>query len=428
MYNTNIWHPCSQMKSFENNAPLNVIKSEGSYIYTDSGSKLFDATSSWWCKSLGHRHPTIISNLKDQLDKYEHTIFANTTNSEIDKFSKRICDISGFDKTLYASDGSCAVEIAIKMTIHMRQKRGHTRKKNFACLENAYHGETLATMSVSDCGLYLDPYREFMFDTFVLDGIPYVSGKTDPLWDKSESYWSRTEATLNKHKDTLNCLIVEPICQGAAGMKLYSKDYLNRLCQWCNINDVYVIFDEIMTGVGRLGKMFAYEYLDCRPDFLCLSKGITSGVIPFSVVLTTNEYYGMFYSDSLLDAFLHSHTHSGNVLGASCANSVLDVFEKENIIENVNNIEKLLYESVVRIQNKTRVLKNIRCIGAVVAAELEVDDSGIVKEICKRAITYGILMRPLGKTIYCLPPLNSSEEDIYHWEEGVIKSILGSKS
>jgi adenosylmethionine-8-amino-7-oxononanoate aminotransferase len=310
------------------------------------------------------------------------------------------------------------------MTIHLRQKRGQGNKSKFVCLENAYHGETLATMSVSDCGIYLDPYRNFMFDSLVLDDIPYVSGKTDPLWDNAELYWLRTENILNKNKDILNCLIVEPICQGAAGMKLYSKDYLNRLCKWCKSNDVYVIFDEIMTGAGRLGKMFAYEYIDCRPDFLCISKGITSGVIPFSVVLTVNEYYSMFYSDNLLDAFLHSHTHSGNVLGASCANSVLDVFENENVIDNVNNLEKLLYESMVRIQYKTSILKNIRCIGAVVAADIDIYDSNMVKDICQRALNYGVLMRPLGQTIYCLPPLNSSEDDICHWEDGVLNAII----
>ncbi|APC96911.1 adenosylmethionine--8-amino-7-oxononanoate transaminase [Francisella frigiditurris] len=423
MYSTNIWHPCTQMKDYEKTPPLNVIKTEGRYIYTKDNRKLFDATSSWWCKSLGHRHPYIIDKLKEQLNKYEHTIFANTTNDEIDRFSQRICSLTGMDKTLYTGDGSCAVEIALKMTIHLRSFRNETKKTKFVCLENSYHGETLATMSVSDCGLYSNPYKSLLFDSFILKNIPYVTGKNDPLWPNAESHWLESKKYLEQHKDSINALIVEPICQGAGGMLLYSKDYLNRLCKWCKENDIYIIFDEIMTGVGRLGKLFAYEYLDIKPDFLCLSKGLTSGIIPFSVVLTKDEYYKMFYADELSKAFLHSHTHSGNVLGAVVANAVLDIFEKEDILKNVNHLEKQFLEAFNQLQKKIPILTNIRNIGAMIAADLDVNKQRAGLDVYRESIKLGALLRPLGNTIYWLPPLNSNFDEIKNLEDITRQSL-----
>ncbi|AJC48976.1 adenosylmethionine--8-amino-7-oxononanoate transaminase [Allofrancisella guangzhouensis] len=426
-YSTNIWHPCTQMKDFERNPPLEVIKTQGRYIYTKDNRKLFDATSSWWCKSLGHKHPSIISKLKDQLDKYEHTIFANTTNDEINTFSQKICKLTNMDKTLYASDGSCAVEIALKMTTHIRKFNNQSNKFKFLCLENSYHGETLATMSVSDCSLYSEPYKALLFESFILKGIPYVTGKNDPLWNNAEAHWLESKKYLEQHKDNINALIVEPICQGAGGMLIYSKDYLNKLCKWCKENDIFIIFDEIMTGIGRLGKMFAFEYLDIQPDFLCLSKGITSGNFPFSVVLTKNEYYQMFYGDDLTKAFLHSHTHSGNVLGAVCANAVLEIFEQEKVLENVLKLEELFLESFLEIQKEIPILKNIRNIGAVIAADLDVSKPRFGLNVYREAIKIGALLRPLGNTIYWLPPLNSTKEEIQQLKvitkDAILKSL-----
>ncbi|WP_191092451.1 adenosylmethionine--8-amino-7-oxononanoate transaminase [Francisella sp. XLW-1] len=428
MYSSNIWHPCTQMKDFEKSPPMNVSKTDGRYIYTKDNRKLFDVTSSWWCKSLGHRHPYIIDKLKKQLDKYEHTIFANTTNDEIDRFSQRICNLTAMDKTLYASDGSCAIEIALKMTTHLRSFQNQTKKTKFVCLENSYHGETLATMSVSDCGLYSDPYKPLLFDSFKLKNIPYVSGKSDPLWSDAEGYWNKSQEYLEQHKEFINALIVEPICQGAGGMLIYSKDYLNRLCRWCKENDVYIIFDEIMTGVGRLGKFFAYEYLDIKPDFLCVSKGLTSGIIPFSIVLTKNQYYEMFYDDQLTKAFLHSHTHSGNVLGAVVANAVLDIFEEEYILNNVKDLEKQFCESFLELQEQLPIIKNIRGIGAIIAADLNIDKKRAGLDVYREAIKLGALLRPLGNTIYWLPPLNSTQQEIELLKNATRQSILNTFS
>ncbi|WP_150467372.1 adenosylmethionine--8-amino-7-oxononanoate transaminase [Francisella sp. SYW-9] len=425
-YSTNIWHPCTQMKDFEQVPPLSINKTEGSYIYTQDNRKLFDAISSWWCKSLGHRHPYIVDRLKNQLDKFEHTIFANTTNDEVERFSNRICKLTSMDKTLYAADGSCAVEIALKMTIHLRQLKNQTSKTKFVCLENSYHGETLATMSVSDCGLYSKPYETLLFDSLIIKDLPYVSGKTDPLWEDAKYHWDKTEEFLEENKQSINALIVEPLCQAAGGMLLYSKDYLNRLCSWCKQNDVYIIFDEIMTGVGRLGKLFALDYLDISPDFLCISKGVTSGVIPFSVTLTKNQYYDMFYKDKMSEAFLHSHTHSGNILGVVAANSVLDIFEQESILNNVTELETIMHNCFLEIQQEISILKNIRNLGGVIAVDLDIDKYRFGFDVYKESIKLGALLRPLGNTLYWLPPLNSSLDDIIHLKQVTKRAIINA--
>ncbi|MFV9924776.1 MAG: adenosylmethionine--8-amino-7-oxononanoate transaminase [Francisella endosymbiont of Hyalomma scupense] len=425
-YSTNIWHPCTQMKDFEKVPPLHIDKTEGSYLYTQDGHKIFDAISSWWCKSLGHRHPYIIDNLKQQLDKFEHTIFANTTNDEVEHFSKRICKLTAMDKTLYAADGSSAIEIALKMTIHLRQLRHQSDKINFVSIENSYHGETLATMSVSDCGLYSEPYKALLFDSFKLKNIPYVTGKSDPLWLNAENHWLKSKKYLEQHKESINALIVEPICQGAGGMLLYSKDYLNKLCNWCRDNDIYIIFDEIMTGVGRLGKLFALDYLDISPDFLCISKGITSGVIPFSITLTKNNYYDMFYNDKVSEAFLHSHTHSGNVLGVVAANSVLDIFAQQNILANVTKLESYMLAAFLEINSQINIFKNIRNLGGIIAADLDVTKDRFGFDVYREAIRLGALLRLLGNTIYWLPPLNSTLEDIDSLKQITKQAIINA--
>jgi adenosylmethionine-8-amino-7-oxononanoate aminotransferase len=281
-------------------------------------------------------------------------------------------------------------------------------------------------MSVSDCGLYSDPYKACLFNSLVIRDIPYVNGKTDPLWSDAKHYWDKTEEFLEQNKQSINALIVEPLCQGAGGMLLYSKDYLSRLCSWCKQNDIYIIFDEIMTGVGRLGKLFALDYLDISPDLLCISKGITSGMIPFSVTLTKNQYYDMFYKDKMSEAFLHSHTHSGNILGVVAANSVLDIFEQENILDNVTNLETLMHNYFSEIQQEIPIFKNIRNLGGMIAADLDIDKYRFGFDVYTESIKLGALLRPLGNTLYWLPPLNSKSDDIIHLKQVTKQAIINA--
>ena len=409
MYSSTIWHPCSQMKDYEQFAPLNITKAKGSYVYHNN-RPLIDAISSWWCKSLGHCHPDLQKALITQLDTLEHTILANTTNQTIDVFTQKLCQLTKTDKALFASDGSCAIEIALKMSIHARNIRDQANKTKFVALQNGYHGETAATLSISDLGLYKKPYQSLTFECTFLNNIPYVSSNNDPLWHCAEEAWLNSQSQLEPIKETLNAIVIEPLIQGAGGMLIYSQDYLARLAQWCKDNDVYLIADEIMTGIGRTGKMLACEHADITPDFICLSKGLTSGMLPLSVCLTHEHIYQLFYdSYESQKAFMHSHTHSGNTLTCAVALATLNVLEKEQTLNYVNQtLAPALLNNMHEIARTTQKLHNVRGLGAVIAADLKHPSHARQGyEIFQKAIELGALMRPLGNTLYWLPPLNT---------------------
>ena len=426
MYSTSLWHPCSQMKDYESFTPLNIKYAKGSCLYSDNNTPIIDAISSWWCKSLGHNHPAIKAAILKQLEVMEHTILANTTNTTVDKLGQRLCHLTGLDKVLFASDGSCAVEIAMKMASHARHLRNQAYKKKFIALKNGYHGETCATLSISDLGLYKDAYQDLLFDCEHIPLMPYVTGRADPLWHDASEHWQKTKKFLDARQKSLNAIILEPILQGAGGMRIYSQDFLKRLGNWCKENDVYLIADEIMTGIGRCGKMLASEHARIDPDFVCLSKGLTGGVLPLSVTLTHNTLYALFYDDyESQKAFLHSHTHSGNTLASAVALAVLDVFEQENLLDYINqSLAPKLLNNMIEVAEKTGKLHNIRAIGAVVAADLKNPaHSRAGYQIYQKAVKLGALLRPLGNTLYWLPPLNSDSQTLDQLKTITIKAL-----
>ncbi|HLD95659.1 MAG TPA: adenosylmethionine--8-amino-7-oxononanoate transaminase, partial [Alphaproteobacteria bacterium] len=365
------WHPCSQMKDYKSFKPLVIKGAKGAYIELKNGQKLIDAISSWWCKSLGHNHPALKKALIEQLEKFEHVIFANTTHEVIASLSQDLANlIKGLTKVFYTGDGSCAVEVALKMSLHSRKIKKHQRRTKFLSLKNGYHGETVGALSVSDLGLYKKPYEDLLFESYFIEPL-YVSGRFDENWQNANSHWQKVLPLLEKHKNTLTAIIVEPLIQGAGGMKIYSKDFLSKLFSFAKDYNIHIIADEIMTGLARTGKMVACEYIEQKPDFVCLSKGLTSGFMPFSCVLTTQEIYDTFYGDfSSNKAFLHSHTHSGNALGASVAKVTLEVIKQENLCARALELERIMTNYMKDIQEQTGLLKNIRSLGAVVAADL----------------------------------------------------------
>lgn len=405
-----IWHPCSQMKDYESFKPLLVEKAQGSHFYLSDGSKIIDAISSWWCKSLGHGHPQLKQALLSQLEKFEHVIFANTTNETIIQLSEKLCHLTqSLNKVFYAGDGSSAVEIALKMSLHARKIRGEQHKTKFVALQNGYHGETFGTLSVSDVGLYREPYQSQLFDCGLINDIPYVTNITSSLWQDSSSHWNNMVKKLEAYKYDTTAVIVEPIVQGAGGMKIYSADFLRKLRQWCSEHHIHLIADEIMTGLGRTSKMLACEHAGIEADFVCLSKGLTAGWLPFSAVLTRDDIYALFYDDyETHKGFLHSHTHSGNVLGAALALAALEVLEQEKLCERAAQIGTIMQANLHHIANQTGCLTNVRGIGCLAAADL-ISIKGkdrLGYQIFQRATALGAYLRPLGNTIYWLPPLN----------------------
>lgn len=421
------WHPCSQMKDYEQFKPLVIKRAYGSYLELADGRKIIDAISSWWCKSLGHNHPKLKKALMDQIEKFEHVIFANTTNETIANLSQILGNLMpGLSKIFYAGDGSCAIEIAMKMSLHSRTLQGKTRKTKFIALKNGYHGETSGALSVSDLGIYRNPYRAMLFEPILIEP-HYVQGANDPAWNNANDHWPTVERNLEEHSDTTTAIIVEPILQAAGGMKIYSRDFLLRLAKFAKDNDIHLIADEIMTGIGRTGKMFACEQAVIIPDFICLSKGLTSGWMPFSAVLTTEEIYQTFYDDyEKGKSFLHSHTYSGNVLGASLALATLEVIQTENLCQKANQLQNIMQQNLQDIARQSGMLKNIRGIGAVVAADLISEDpnSRMGYQLYQEAVKLGVLLRPLDNTLYWIPPLNVTNETLRELKEMTLQAML----
>ncbi len=410
-YSKPIWHPCSQMKDYEVFPPVEVVGAQGSYIHLRDGRKIIDAISSWWCKSLGHQHPRLKQAMLRQSNQFEHVIFANTTYAVIEDLSEQLATLSpSLNKVFYAGDGSCAVEIAMKMSVHARQIEGRPERNVFVALENAYHGETMGALSVSDLGLYREPYRSLCFPVTFLQDLPYVNTQNDPLWQDCAVYWQGVEAQLEVIADQVTAVIIEPIVQGAAGMKIYSQDFLRRLRAWTAKNGIHLIADEIMTGIGRTGKMLACQHADIEPDFICLSKGLTSGWLPFSAVLTQQSVYDLFYADYAQGkSFLHSHTYSGNALGAALALETLTIMKEENICAHAQGLGQWMVAAMHDIARQTGKIHHVRQIGALVAADLVLKKESVRPgfALFQQAVQQGAWLRPLGNTIYWLPPLNT---------------------
>ncbi len=411
-----IWHPCSQMKDYENFAPIEILSAQGPYLHLSDNKKLIDAISSWWCKSLGHANPRLQAAMIEQSHIMEHAILANTTHEAIVACSEAILSLSpAHDKVFYASDGSSAVEIALKMAVHAQQLRGQTKKQGLLALFNGYHGETALALSVSDIGVYKAPYACLLQSVPYIDPIVKTTGPADPNWNEaiSDEAWREIEKQLEPYADSAAALILEPILQGAGGMQLYHPDVLRRLRAYTEEHQIFLIADEIMTGMGRTGKMFACEYAGIQADFICLSKGLTGGYIPFSAVMIPQHVYELFYdNDDREKAFLHSHTYTGHALGARVATEVIKIMQEELICEKSNRNGELMRSLMQDIADETELLGPIRQIGSMVAADLKgkANFSRAGFQLSQLAIEAGALLRPLGNTVYWMPPLNCDTE------------------
>jgi adenosylmethionine-8-amino-7-oxononanoate aminotransferase len=419
-----IWHPCAQMKDFETCPPIVVERAQGSYLYTDKG-QLIDAISSWWCKSLGHGHPKVVSAIKKQLDCFEHVIAANTTHPNLVEFGEALAQLTKKQHVFFASDGASAVEIALKLCIHANQIRGFSQKNQFVALKNGYHGETLGTMGVSDLGMYKAPYLAYGVPCHFIEHIPYVSDKNDPLWVNCEAHWQVVEKELNAISDSVCAIILEPIIQGAGGMLCYSADFLRRLAAWAKSNNIYLIADEIMTGLGRTGEWLACDHAGIEPDLICLSKGLTSGSIPLSCVMIDNSLFELFYDDYRSGkSFLHSHTYSGNALAVSAALATIKVMHEEQINQQAQALGEYMLQCMHEIAPLSGKLTQVRGIGAIVAADLEPEaHQRIGNKVYQEALKLGALIRPIGNTLYWLPPLNTNRNIIGKLAEITLHSI-----
>ena len=420
-----IWHPCSQMKDYEELPPIVVDHGKGMYLYDIDGNRYVDVVSSWWCNLLGHCNDRINSAIKKQVDTLEHVIFANFTHKTAitlcDKLSKVLPE--GLCKFNFTDNGSSAIEAAMKVSFQYHYQTGNPQKKRFMALSDAYHGETIGALSVGALDLYAELYKPILLDVVRIDGpdcfrCPYGKSRDNCTCECFE----KAEETFAKFGDETAAILVEPLLQGSAGMKVYPPLYLKKLRELCDKYNVHFIADEIATGYGRTGKMFACNHAGISPDIMCLSKGLTGGYMPMAMFVTTQKIYDAFYADyNEGKAFMHSHTYSGNPLACSAAIEVLNILEDEKIIEKAN--EKAPYFTKI-IKDKFLPLENVgevRTIGLINAIELVKDKNTkepfdsklrVGYQIYKKALKKGVLLRPLGNVIYFNPPLIISKEDM----------------
>lgn len=413
-----IWHPAAQMKDYESFPPVEVAKAKGCILYTQDNREIIDIVSSWWCNLLGHCNDEISSSVSKQLFELEHVIFANFTHPGAIELVEKLLKIvpKGIEHFNFADNGSSSVEMALKIAFQYQHQIGQTKRVRFACLDEDYHGETIGALSVGAMDLYSKIYKPMMMDNIHIP-VPDMYRNTDV-----ESTLQKARKLFEKHGHELCALIVEPILQGAAGMRIYPKEYLKGLYDLCREYGVLFIADEIATGFFRTGKMFACDHAEITPDIMCLSKAITGGYMPMSVVCTTHEVYKAFYADySQMKAFVHSHTYAGNPLACAAANAVLDILNEGSVVSQASENAKWLSEEFEKRFASHENIGQHRHIGLINAIEIVKDrdtkesfDSNLRLgyTIYQDAMKNGLLLRPIGDVLYFNPPLNIDRDTL----------------
>jgi adenosylmethionine-8-amino-7-oxononanoate aminotransferase len=404
-----IWHPCTQMKDHET-LPLVPVKSgKGVYLYDFDGNAYIDAVSSWWVNIFGHANEHINNKIKAQLDTLEHVLLAGFTHEPAIELAHKLVNLTpqSLEKVFYVDNGSSAVEAALKMSYHYHLNRGK-RKALFLSLTNSYHGETIGALSVGDVELYKDTYEPLLIANM------QVPVPKDQSIEAANEALSALEETLKERSDEIAAFIIEPLIQGAGGMHMYHPVYLEGARKLTQQHDVHLIADEIMTGFGRTGEMFACDHAEISPDFMTLSKALTGGYLALSVVMTTNDVYQAFYCDyNEYKAFLHSHSYTGNPLACAAALATLEIFEQNDVLGENEKKSHYIKEKLEKFTVLSNV-KEIRQQGMVTAVELKGYEATerVGVKIYEYALTQGVLLRPLGHIIYFMPPYVISYEEI----------------
>ena len=409
-----VWHPCTQMKHHEWLPLVPIARGEGCWLHDFDGRRYLDAISSWWVNLFGHCNPRINSALREQLERLEHVLLAGFSHEPVVELSERLAGATGgaLGHCFYASDGASAVEIALKMSFHCWRNRGRPEKTGFLSLAGSYHGETLGALAVTDVRLFKDTYAPLLMASHQ---VPSPDSRMAEKGESPREYALRCaralEQHLERHHEKTAALIVEPLVQGATGMAMYDAEYLRQARGLCDRYDVHLIADEIMTGFGRTGTFFAYEQAGIHPDLLCLSKGITGGYLPLSVVLTRPSLYQAFYDEQLTRGFLHSHSYTGNTLACRAALATLGIFEQDRVIEANRSRSARLTAATEPIANHPRV-RHFRSTGMIWAFDIDTDDPHFARRFFTAALDRELLLRPLGNTVYFMPPYVIGDPEI----------------
>ena len=398
-----VWHPFTQ-HAVQPDATL-IAKGAGAWLETADGRRIFDAISSWWVVTHGHRHQHIVQAIKDQADRLDQVIFAGFTHEPAEKLARRLVALTppGLEYVFFSDSGSTSVEVALKMALGFWRHRDEKRTGILA-LEGAYHGDTIGGMSVGERGVFNAPYDPLLFD---VTRLPFPSA-------------GREEATLNALKAACSAggvaaLIVEPLILGAGGMLIYAPEVLSEMKRLCEAHGVLFIADEVMTGWGRTGTLFACEQARVTPDIACYSKGLTGGSLPLAVTLCRADIFDAHYSTDRSRTFFHSSSYTANPIACAAALANLEIWANEPVLERVAAICRLHSEGLERFRDDRR-FENVRQIGTIAALDIVSKDAGYLAAIGPRLyqdfLSRNLLVRPLGNTIYIMPPYCSGESEL----------------
>ncbi len=402
-----IWRPYTQEMTAE--PPLSVRSAQGSFLYLESGQKVFDGISSWWLITHGHGHPRIKEAINRQLESLHQVVFANFTYSVAEKFADLLGQFlpKDLDKMFFSDNGSTAVEVSMKMAYQYAQQCGHGSRNKFLAFERSYHGDTCGAMSVSQKGPFNENYKDLLFDI-----IRCRQGESTN--DSLEMWTSDFLEKIDEFQDQICAVILEPLIQGAGGMVVWPKEAVRVICEAARQKGILVIFDEVMTGFGRTGSMFAFEQVNFIPDFLCLSKGLTAGFLPMGLTMTRSEIFESFLDQRTQRMLFHGHSFTGNALSCAAALANLEVWRDEAVHKQLNAISELHAKILAQLTLKLPMCQPRVCgtIGAFDLDSPEKYGGSTSRQIFSKCLERGVFVRPLGSTVYLMPPYCSTLEDI----------------
>jgi adenosylmethionine-8-amino-7-oxononanoate aminotransferase len=422
-----IWHPFAN--ELLDPPPIRVTRAEGAYLYTSDGRKIIDAISSWWVNLHGHANPRIAAALAEQARKLEHVILAGFTHDAAEELAVRLRKWVNpqLSYMFFSDDGSTAVEVALKLAVQYFQNLGRGEKKEIVALAHGYHGDTAGAMSVSDESPFTKPFDSMRYPVHrVHSAYCYRC----PVGLQRESCHiecvNQLEDLLKQRGDQIAAVIVEPLLQGAGGMVVHPVEFLQKIRALCTKYDVLLIADEVLTGFGRTGKMFACDLANIAPDLMCVSKGITGGFMTMGVTFCTDQVAGAFRSENRLHTFYHGHSYTGNALTCAAANANLQIFDDEPVFDRIAGIARIHSERLAQLRKYNQV-GDTRQIGSVGALELRTGDAGYLSALRPKLYNFflerGVLLRPLGNVVYVLPPYVTAPEDIHRVYDVIVEAI-----
>nr|WP_315397303.1 adenosylmethionine--8-amino-7-oxononanoate transaminase [uncultured Duganella sp.] len=409
-----VWHPCTQMQHHETVPLIPVSRGKGAWLYDHEGRRYLDAISSWWVNLFGHANPRINAALKDQLDTLEHAMLAGFTHEPVIELSEKLSALTGhvLGHSFYASDGASAVEIALKMSFHSWRNNGKAAKQEFVCLKGSYHGETIGALAVTDVALFKDAYGPLLrASQTVMSPDARQAAEGETAQDVARRAAADVERLFAEKADKIAAIIIEPLVQCATGMAMHDPLYLKLVRELCDRHQVHLILDEIAVGCGRTGTFFACEQAAIWPDFLCLSKGISGGYLPLSLVMTRDDIYQAFYSSDVTRGFLHSHSYTGNPLACRAALATLQIFEDDDVL-NANRARAARLTAALQALAQHEQVRNFRQRGMIWAFDAIGATPDFSRRFFATAVEHELLMRPIGATVYMMPPYILDDDEI----------------